>query len=193
MWDSFFTLNEPQLAFLAGLLGMILAAITLIASVVTVQYRKYCTRELELAFKDDLLNRGLSATEIDLLWSGKHPAYLTQFLHALNRCWQYVVESSRAVVAAGYRAYTALARIVTERRSQDTEQELAFKREMLDRGLSVEEIQRLMAARQPGFVSWVSDGWVWLTAAAVDAFQWIRGQAFALSHKLSTTHSGRED
>ncbi|TWU08723.1 hypothetical protein CA54_39600 [Symmachiella macrocystis] len=184
MLDQFLKLNEPQLAFLAGTLGMILASVSLIACAVAIQYRKYRTRELELAFKDDLLNRGLSAADIDLLWSGQHRGYVTKCLQFLHHCWQYTVECVRGLATALRQNIAAMVRMVDDYRTGRRERALAFQREMLDRGLSVDEICALGAARRPWLVNWISDCCLWLATTTVEACRWIAHQVATLAQKL---------
>ncbi|QDT48785.1 hypothetical protein Pan258_28300 [Symmachiella dynata] len=191
MLDQLRLLNEPQLAFLAGTLGMILAAVSLIACAAAIQYRKYRTRELELAFKDDLLNRGLSATDIDLLWSGQHRGYLTKGLQVLQSCWQYLhscwqytVECVRGLVTTLRRNIAAMVRKIDDYRAGRRERELAFQREMLDRGLSVDEIRALRAAQRPELVRWISDFCLGLATATIEACRWIAHQVATLAQKL---------
>ncbi|QDU44416.1 hypothetical protein Mal52_28970 [Symmachiella dynata] len=184
MLDQLLMLNEPQLAFLAGTLGMILATVSLIACAAAIQYRKYRTRELELAFKVDLLNRGLSATDIDLLWSGQHRGYLAKCLQSQQSCWQYAVECVRGLATKLRRNIAAMVRKIDDYRAGRRERELAFQREMLDRGLSVDEIRALRAAQRPELVRWISDFCLGLATATIEACRWIAHQVATLAQKL---------
>ncbi len=184
MLDQLLKLNEPQLAFLAGTLGMILASVSLIACAVAIQYLKYRTRELELNFKDDLLNRGLSAAEVDLLWSGQQRDYLTKGLQVLQSCWQYTVECIRSLVTTLRRYIATMVSRVDDYRDARRERELAFQRELLNRGLSVDEICALRAARRPWLINWIADCSLRLAAATVEACRWIAGHLATLAQKL---------
>jgi hypothetical protein len=184
MLDQLLMLNEPQLAFLAGTLGMILASVSLIACAVAIQYRKYRTRELELNFKDDLLNRGLSAAEVDLLWSGQQRDYFTKGLQVLQSCWQYTVECIRGWATVLRRYIAAMVRKIDDYRAGRRERELALQREMLDRGLSVDEIRALRAAQRPELVRWITDFCLELATSTIEACRWIAHQVATLVQKL---------
>lgn len=157
-------LEEQQLLFLAGALGMALTAVTVVSCMIAVQWRKLRLRELELAFKDDLLDQGLTAAEIDLLWTGSRPGLIEQCSSLLASCWhnslrclsaclvgcrQFVRKFSRCVVGVCLscaKFARKAVRTLFQDRERRTQQSLEFKRELLDRGLSVEQIERLLNA-----------------------------------------------
>ncbi len=185
MFDPFLTLSEPQLVFLCVGLGIIASSLTLIACVAAVQYRKFRSREMELAFKDDLLDRGLSAAEVDLLWTGSRPNYFARFWQAVHDCWRLFAKCCRKVTSGCIHLCRRIARAVSERASRRTEQELAFKRELLDRGLGVAEIERLLAARQPGVVSWIIECLRWSASAVLEFIRWAGARIAAVSQKVA--------
>lgn len=185
MLDPLLQFSEEQLAFLAAVFGMILTGVTLIACVAVVQWRKFRQRELELAFKDDMLQRGLSVAEVDLLWTGSKPGLVMQ----CERLWQRVIRCSTEFLArcavfvkefvqtfcrfvtAFFVGCTKLIKgiihTIFRGNARRTEQELAFKRELLDRGLSVDEIKRLLTAGRPRLLTWLVKSMQVLLSVAV--------------------------
>ncbi len=155
MWDAFVQLNEPQLAFIAGVFGLLLSSITIISCLAAVQWRKFRQRELELAFKDDLLTRGLSAAEVDLLWSGNRLSWIQQCSRWISACWRALQDSCAKLVALCNRFSTGIRQSVSQYRASRISHDQNFKRELLDRGLTVEQIERLLAARQPTIITWL--------------------------------------
>ena len=83
MIDQIARLNEEQLVFLGFMATLLLVAVTVIASVIAVQVRKFRERQLDLGFKDDMLRRGLSVDQAVRLLSSRRPTW-SQSLMALG-------------------------------------------------------------------------------------------------------------
>lgn len=63
MIDQLAKLNEDHLRFLTVMGTFVLAAVTIMTAIITVQVRKLRERQLELGFKEDLLRRGMTVDD----------------------------------------------------------------------------------------------------------------------------------
>jgi len=75
MFDQFARLDEAHLVFLGVMGTLTLIAVTILAAVMAVQFRKLRQKELELGFKDELLLRGYSVDEAIRLVSSRKPGW----------------------------------------------------------------------------------------------------------------------
>ncbi len=193
MFDPLSQLTSAQLEFVAVMSGMVLTALTVSAGFFAVQWRKIRLRELELAFKDDLLERGITAEDVELLWSGKRPGFWVSLGRLCQRGWQSLLTAAAAGMSAcrwvWAQGLRALSGIRADRRLEDRD----FKNQLLDRGLSVEEIERVLAAGRPSVVEWARKklltGLNWSVNRSHEAWQWCRER---YAKFVETRHAARD-
>ena len=117
MLDELAKLDHDQLLFL--LLGVATAGIVVLATVTILaeEWRRSRKIELELAFKEDLLERGFSIEEIERLLRARAPGWITALSELMARMGTFFQRL--------YRSLTRSWRLATARRQrQTTEQQI---------------------------------------------------------------------
>ena len=111
MLDQLARLNDEQLVFLGLVCGMVLAAATILGTVIAVQLRKLRQRELELGFKDELLLRGYSVDEVVRIITAGQGGWSQGLLALTDKFEEKLRSGARALAAAGRKGAVEGARI----------------------------------------------------------------------------------
>lgn len=76
MVDDFIRLGDDHLFFLTVLASLLTAMTTVLGGIAILQFRRYRQRQLELGFREDMLNRGLSVDEVVRLMTAARPTWV---------------------------------------------------------------------------------------------------------------------
>jgi hypothetical protein len=142
-------LERDHLIFLAAGMTIVVASVSSLFWILARQWRLGRQARQALAFKRELLQRGLAVEEIERLLAAGKPNLLGRFAEGAIHSVERLVVAGRRLIVGGLVAlqWSGI------RRAQ---LELRFKTAMIERGLSVAEIERLIHTRQPSL--WVRLG-----------------------------------
>ena len=144
MVHDFSLLREEHLVFLAVIVTVVAATLAWIVATIAGQCRHWRESRQVLAFKREMVERGLSVEQVERLLAATQPTLLARLLSSL------VHATSRLLAAFG----GMLRRTITACQwgsVQRQRQQLEFKARLIERGLSVAEVERLYEAEAPSW------------------------------------------
>lgn len=133
-------LREEHLVFIGVCLGMIVLGLTAIVALVMIQWRKARRTKLSFSLKREMLERGLSVDQIERLLKAERPTLLHRWCGALAEAVERVIGSCRRLLAGCIAAHH-------RGKLQRAAVEFSFKRNVIERGFTVDEVERLVAVR----------------------------------------------
>jgi hypothetical protein len=160
-------LRDEHLVFLAVVVGVIATALAWILTAVAVQCRRWRQSRQMLAFKREMIEHGLSPEQVQRLLNAA-PAGM------LSRLAASAADGMATLLLA---AGAFLRRMITACQWGSVHrqrQELEFKARMIERGLSVAEVERLYEAKPvgwPGRLIAVAEGALTQACAACRRFR----------------------
>jgi hypothetical protein len=173
-------LDRDHLIFLAAGMALVVVCVSSVFWILARQWRLGRQARRALAFKRELLERGLAVAEIERLLAAGKPNLLGRFAEGTIHIVERLIIAGRRLIVGGLVAL----QWSSVRRAQ---LEFRFKTAMIERGLSVAEVERLIHARQPSLwaklgeaLEAVGASLAWLCKKAVHSFRsWRRSAACA--------------
>jgi hypothetical protein len=141
-------LEEEHLIFLGAVVAIVAAALAWMVTAVSVQCRRWRLSRQALAFKREMIERGLSVAEIERLLSASPPNFISRLSGTLVQ----VIERLMRIVGLLLRGVVIACQSSGVHRQRES---LQFKARMIECGLSVDQIERLLAAQAPSWLAWL--------------------------------------